>query len=34
MMTAYDNVAGVGVYVTANKSIYVTMNFCREYLDA
>lgn len=34
MMTSYDNVAGVGVYVTENKSIYVTMNFCREHPNA
>lgn len=34
MMTSYDHVTGVGVYVTENKSLYVTQNFCREHPNA
>lgn len=34
MMTRFDKVSGVGVYVTENKDIYVTQNFCREHPNA
>lgn len=34
IMTSYGNVAGVGVYVTQNRTVYVTMNFCREHPNA
>lgn len=34
MMTSYDKVSGVGVYVTKNMDIYVTQNFCREHPNA
>ena len=34
MMTSFDKVSGVGVYVTENKDIYVTQNFCREHPNA
>lgn len=34
MMTSFDRVTGVGVYVTKNKDIYVTQNFCREHPNA
>lgn len=34
MMTSYDHVTGVGVYVTENRTLYVTQNFCREHPNA
>lgn len=34
MMSEYYKVAGVGVYVTENRSVYATMNFCREHPNA
>lgn len=34
MTTSFDKVSGVGVYVTENKEIYVTQNFCREHPNA
>lgn len=34
MMTSYDKVAAVGVYVTKEKDLYVTQNFCREHPNA
>jgi len=33
-MSEYYNVAGVGVYVTENRSVYIAMNFCREHPNA
>ena len=34
MYTSYDKVSAVGVYVTENRSLYVTQNFCREHPNA
>jgi uncharacterized protein YkwD len=34
MMSGYYYVSAVGVYVTENRSIYVTQNFCREHPNA
>lgn len=34
MMISYDKVSGVGVYITEEKNIYVTQNFCREHPNA
>lgn len=34
MLTPYDKVSGVGVYVTEQKELYVTQNFCREHPNA
>lgn len=34
MLTPYDKVSGVGVYVTENRTLYVTQNFCREHPNA
>lgn len=34
MLTSYDKVAGVGVYVTEDRDLYVTQNFCREHPNA
>lgn len=33
-LSDYYHVSGVGVYVTQNRSLYVTMNFCREHPNA
>ena len=34
MLTSYGKITGVGVYVTAEKNLYVTQNFCREHPSA
>lgn len=34
MLTTYDKVSGVGVYITENRTLYVTQNFCREHPNA
>jgi uncharacterized protein YkwD len=34
MLTSYDKVTGVGVYVTAERELYVTQNFCWEHPNA
>lgn len=34
MLTPYDKVSGVGVYVTEDRDLYVTQNFCREHPNA
>lgn len=34
MMSDYYHVSGVGVYVTQNRTLYVTQNFCREHPNA
>lgn len=34
MLTSYDKVSGVGVYVTEQKELYVTQNFCRAHPNA
>lgn len=33
-MSEYYHVSGVGVYVTENRTLYVTQNFCREHPNA
>jgi uncharacterized protein YkwD len=34
MLTTYDRVSAVGVYVTRKGEIYATQNFCREHPNA
>ena len=34
MLSSYDKVTGVGVYITENGTLYATQNFCREHPNA